>query len=173
MELPLDNKLKNQVKPVKKKNPKTTNPKLYKGGLSGHREAVVGIFSPDGFKGSMLVTISKDGCLRGWDLVGNKKLQKIFLSRDNSVKQDNEDTPKKKAFDPLNTIEAVIFNRLTVFCGFGDGAIYAWNLTSGKLVYNYQGHEDKVTALIWIDPNTFASSSSDQTIVIWDTSVSS
>ena len=41
-------------------------------------------------------------------------------------------------------------------------------MKSGELIYKYQGHEDKVSGMEWIDPNTFASCSYDQTLVFWD-----
>lgn len=71
-------------------------------------------------------------------------------------------------FDPLSLVECCMFNKETVFLGYSDGSIYAWNMKSGTLIYSYQGHEDKVSALVWIDLNTFASSSFDSTIVFWD-----
>lgn len=75
---------------------------------------------------------------------------------------------QKEAFDPLNLVESCIFNQKTVFCGYSDGAIYAWNMKSGDLIYKYQGHEDKVSGMEWIDPNQFTSCSYDQTLVFWD-----
>lgn len=119
-----------------------------------------------------MVTVSKDGCLRGWDVFERKKISKLILDKEKldspkDEEQQNSDRDKE-AFDPLNLVECCIFNQKTVFCGYSDGSIYAWNMKSGELIYKYQGHEDKVSSMEWIDPNTFVSSSYDQTLVFWD-----
>jgi len=30
-----------------------------------------------------------------------------------------------------------MFNRATVFCGYSDGSIYAWNMNTGTLIYQF------------------------------------
>jgi WD40 repeat protein len=53
--------------------------RIYKDKLFGHNESICGIYSPSGEKGGILVTVSKDGCLRGWDVFERKKISKIYL----------------------------------------------------------------------------------------------
>ncbi len=128
---------------------------LYKDKLFGHNGSICGIFSPGGDKGGILVTVSKDGCLRGWDVFERKKISKLYLHKDGGESSLEETSGGKKAgaFDPLNVLECCIFNQKTVFCGYSDGSIYAWNMKGGELIYKFQGHEDKVTGIEWIDPN--------------------
>lgn len=124
---------------------------LYKDKLFGHNGSICGIFSPGGDKGGIIVTVSKDGCLRGWDVFERKKISKLYLNKD-GVENSNDDK-KPTAFDPLNVLECCIFNQKTVFCGYSDGSIFAWNMKGGDLIYKLQGHEDKVSGMEWIDPN--------------------
>lgn len=56
--------------------------RIYKDKLFGHNESICGIYSPSGEKGGILVTVSKDGCLRGWDVFERKKISKIYLQRE-------------------------------------------------------------------------------------------
>lgn len=148
--------------------------RIYKDKLFGHNESICGIYSPSGEKGGILVTVSKDGCLRGWDVFERKKISKIYLQREPSDSEHKKEEPSttKQSFDSLNVLECCIFNQKTVFCGYSDGSIFAWNMKTGECVYKYQGHEDKVTGIEWVDPNCFATCSYDQTIVFWDSLVS-
>jgi WD40 repeat protein len=57
--------------------------RLYKDKLFGHNESICSIFSPQGDKGGILVTVSKDGCLRGWDVFQRKKISKLILDKEN------------------------------------------------------------------------------------------
>ena len=148
--------------------------KLYDNKLFGHSEAICGIYSPQGDKGGILVTVSKDGCLRGWDIFERKKISKIFLLRNPpaTVTEEDSETKEKEAFDPLSIVECCIFNKKSVFCGYSDGSIYAYNMKTGNIVYIFQGHEDKVSGIEWIDANTFVTCAYDETIVFWDSMVS-
>ena len=69
-------------------------------------------------------------------------------------------------------VESVLFSERTVFCGYTDGSIFAWNIMEGKLLFHFEGHDDKVSGLAWITPDKFVSCSYDQTIVFWDALVS-
>jgi WD40 repeat protein len=136
--------------------------RLYKDKLFGHNESICGIYSPQGEKGGILVTVSKDGCLRGWDVFERRKISKLYLKREEpEEKEDSVSSKETEAFDPLNVVECCIFNQKTAFCGYSDGSIYAWNMKTGEIVYRYQGHEDKVTGIQWIDFNSFATCSYD------------
>lgn len=145
--------------------------------LRGHKEAICGIYSPQGEKGRLLITVSKDGCLRGWDVYERKKISKVILKRDipeeieENVDKEEKSAKKIKAFDAMSIIESCIFNENVVFCGYSDGSIYTYNMKSGNIVYKYQGHEDKISGMEWIDYNAFVTASYDETIVFWDTLV--
>ena len=163
----------NHLKVPKSKN-KILRLKQYKDKLKGHPLSIVGIYSPEGEKGGQIFSLSQDGCLRAWNVYERRKLKKLYLKRSADKDIDSKDASQsqvgdKQAFDPLDVIESCMFNKATVFCGYSDGSIYAWNMNTGTLIYQFQGHEDKVSALEWLDPNSFASSSYDQTIVFWDT----
>ena len=56
--------------------------RLYKDKLFGHNESICSIFSPQGEKGGILVTVSRDGCLRGWDVFERKKISKLILDKE-------------------------------------------------------------------------------------------
>jgi WD40 repeat protein len=149
--------------------------KKFKHRLYGHKESICGVFSPQGDKGGILVTVSKDGYLRAWDVFQKKKITTQSLNRDpeRPVAEGDDSSHKgSEKFDPFEIIESCIFNQKTVFCGYSDGSIYAFNMKTGNLIYKFQGHEDKVSSMVWIDPHTFVSSSYDETIVFWDSMVS-
>ena len=46
-------------------------------------------------------------------------------------------------------------------------------MKEGTLVYDLQGHLDKVTGLVWTTPDRFISSSFDQSLIYWDLLVNS
>lgn len=117
--------------------------------LKGHKEEIVGLYSPEGPKGSLLMSVSKDAHLRVWNVFEKRRITKMFLKREVEVEEDESsqsssiksDTKKlqdrDEAYDPLDVVESCLFNRATVFCGFGDGSIYGWNMKSGGLVYKF------------------------------------
>ncbi len=144
---------------------KTSKILLYKDRLTGHKDAIVGLHSPQGLKGGLLVSVSRDGRLKVWDLFEREFVLKRFLCRqDNAI----EDTGQKVELGPLDMIESALFNEKSVFCGYSDGAIYAWNMKEGTLIYHFEGHDDKVSGMAWLTPDIFVSCSYDQTIIFWD-----
>ena len=38
----------------------------------------------------------------------------------------------------------------------------------GNLVYYFEGHDDKVTGMEWLNPDRFCTTSFDQTLIFWD-----
>ena len=144
---------------------------LYKDKLKGHKDSVTHLYSPQGVKGNILVSVSKDGRLKGWDLYGRGFLmRKVLVRGDHSVDDVGGKTETPGVFE---SVESAMFNERTVFCGYGDGAIYGWNMKEGTLVYDLQGHLDKVTGLVWTTPDRFISSSFDQSLIYWDLLVNS
>lgn len=55
--------------------------KAYKNRLKGHKDGVITLYSPDGPESGIIFSASKDGCLRGWNLVEKKIMMKLFVSR--------------------------------------------------------------------------------------------
>lgn len=144
---------------------KTSKILLYKDRLTGHKDAIVGLHSPQGAKGGLLVSVSRDGRLKVWDLFEREFVLKRFLNRrENAV----EDTGQKVELGALDMIESALFNDKSVFCGYSDGSICAWNMKEGTLIYNFEGHDDKVSGMVWLTPDIFVSSSFDQSLIFWD-----
>lgn len=134
--------------------------KLYKKKLMGHSDAVCDLFSFAGEMGGLLVSISCDGHLRVWDLV-SEKFEKKFLRRFPD-EFDEEGTVKR--LHTMDFIDHAGFTEKIIYCTYPDGTIYAWNMKSGELVYTFQGHDDKITAIIIINSTTFATCSYDHTV---------
>lgn len=130
----------------------------------GHSDAVCDLFSFAGEMGGLLVSISCDGHLRVWDLV-SEKFEKKFLRR---FPDEYDEEGNVKRMNTLDFIDHAGFTDKIIYCTYPDGAIYAWNMKSGELVYTFQGHDDKITAIIMINATTFATCSYDNTVVIWD-----
>lgn len=141
---------------------------LYKDKLSGHRDTIVGVYSPHGDKGGILVSLSCDGRLKVWNLVNREFMLKRILYRNG---KSQEDTGQKNEIGPLEYIESCLFNEKTVFCGYADGAIFGWNMKEGNLVYHFEGHDDKISSMVWLYPDRFVTSSYDQTLIFWDAMV--
>ena len=142
-----------------------TKLKFYKDKLSGHRDTIVNIYSPQGPKGGILVSVSRDGRLKVWDLIERGYIVKRILMK---AAHAAEDIGQKVEFGPMDMVESVLFSEKTVYCGYSDGSIYGWNMKEGTLIYNFEGHDDAVTGLIWLTPDRFVSCSFDQTIIFWD-----
>jgi WD40 repeat protein len=142
-----------------------TKLKFYKDKLSGHRDTIVNIYSPQGPKGGILVSVSRDGRLKVWDLIERGYIIKRILTK---AAHAAEDIGQKVEFGPMDAIESALFSEKTIYCGYCDGAIYGWNMKEGTLIYNFEGHDDAVTGLAWLTPDRFVSCSYDQTIIFWD-----
>jgi len=140
--------------------------RLYKDKLKGHKDSLVEVYSPQGNKGGLLVSISRDCKLKVWNLFERELVLKKFLNRHSTGSQ--ADTDQKVELGSLDMVESVLFNDKTVFCGFGDGSIYAWNMKEGTLIYHFEGHDDKITTMLWLGPDTFCTSSFDSTVIFWD-----
>lgn len=145
-----------------------TKIKFYKDKLSGHRDSIVAIYSPQGPKGGILVSVSRDGRLKVWDLLKRDFILKRVLIKGN---QAQEDTGQKVNITEMDMVESALFNERTVFCGYSDGSINAWNMKEGSLIYNFEGHDDIVSGLQWLTPDRFCSVSYDQTLIFWDSMV--
>jgi WD40 repeat protein len=139
---------------------------LYKDKLKGHKDSVTHLYSPQGTKGNILVSVSKDGRLKGWDLYGRGfVMRKVLVRGENAIDDAGGKTESPGVFE---SVESALFNERTAFCGYGDGAIYGWNMKEGNLIYDLQGHTDKVISMIWTSPDRFISASFDQTLIYWD-----
>lgn len=144
---------------------------LYKDKLKGHKDSVTHLYSPQGVKGNILISVSRDGRLKGWDLYGRGFIMRKVLLRGEAAVDDVGG--KAETSGVFEAVESALFNERTAFCGYGDGAIYGWNMKEGNLIYDLQGHTDKVTGMVWTSPDRFISCSFDQTLIYWDLLVAS
>lgn len=63
--------------------------RAYKERLKGHKDGLVKVYSPDGPDSRLLISASKDGCIRAWDLIERKITIKLLLSREFSEQNAN------------------------------------------------------------------------------------
>lgn len=107
---------------------KGTKVLLYKDKLTGHKESIVGVYSPQGPKGGILVSVSRDGRLKVWNLFERDFILKRVLLKNMKA---TEDVGQKIDVAPMDMIDACLFSEKTVFCGYADGTICAWNMKVG------------------------------------------
>lgn len=67
---------------------KTSKILLYKDKLSGHKDAIVGLHSPQGPKGGLLVSVSRDGRLKVWNLFDRDFALKRVLIKGKAAPED-------------------------------------------------------------------------------------
>ena len=113
--------------------------KLYEKKLTGHQQEIVAFNTPQGPEGGILISISKDSLLRVWDLFEESSKIKNYLSKftneegegietmdlSQEEREELEETIERDRKE--NPLTCAIFNQKTVFCGYKDGSIYAWN----------------------------------------------
>jgi WD40 repeat protein len=104
---------------------KGTKVLLYKDKLTGHKESIVGLHSPQGPKGGILVSVSRDGRLKVWNLFERDFILKRCLLKN---AKSPEDVGQKIDHSSMDMIESCLFSDKTVFCGYADGSICAWNM---------------------------------------------
>ncbi|EDK31280.1 hypothetical protein TTHERM_00443109 (macronuclear) [Tetrahymena thermophila SB210] len=166
--------------------------KAYKDKLKGHKDGVIKIYSPYGPDSGLLLSASKDGCIRAWDLIERKITVKLLLSRDGNdtsqmayqkdddqqsgddddVNRDEENVQQQKNKDSKKTIDqftAACFSENSVYGGYEDGLICSWNIKEGSLNSLYKGHSEAITELEFLNTRLLISASLDQTIRVWDT----
>jgi len=61
-------------------------------------------------------------------------------------------------------------SKTEIISGSRDKSIKIWNFISGKCLKTFLGHTDYIVGLVKINANQFASSSSYESIKIWDIS---
>ena len=142
---------------------------LYKDKLTGHKESIVGVYSPQGDKGGILVSVSRDGRLKVWNLLERDFILKRILQKNKNSIEDIGQKQEVLTSGIMDSIESCLFNDKTVICGYMDGIINAWNMKEGALVYRFEGHDDKISGLLWITADRILSSSFDSTLIFWDT----
>jgi hypothetical protein len=60
---------------------KVVKSRAFKDRLKGHKEAIIALCSPYGREGYLLLSASKDGSIRAWDLVKRTITNRLLLSR--------------------------------------------------------------------------------------------
>lgn len=118
---------------------KGTKVLLYKDKLTGHKESIVGVYSPQGPKGGILVSVSRDGRLKVWNLFERDFILKRVLLKNSKA---TEDVGQKIDVSPMDMIDSCLFSDKTVFCGYADGTICGWNM---KVLTIYSGRKSSVS----------------------------
>ncbi len=115
--------------------------------LKGHQDGVSSVaFSPDGQK---LVTASRDGTARIWDLQGNEI----------AVLPGHQDEVSSVAFSP---------DGQKLVTASGDGTARIWDLRGNEIAL-LQGHQDGVNSVAFSpDGQKLVTASGDRTTRIWD-----
>jgi WD40 repeat protein len=126
------------------------------GGHDGEVNALA--LSPDGKK---LATAAGDLTVRLWDLVTGKELLSLKAPEPMQNPPDQMDIwPTALAFAP---------DGKTIAIGWMDGILQVRNLTTGKEIQQYKGHENSVRAVLF-HPNgkSLVSSCDDGRVFWWD-----
>jgi eukaryotic-like serine/threonine-protein kinase len=162
--------------------------------LKGHRAPVTAVaLSADG---KMLVSGSEDTTLKIWDIPTSTLLHtlsehtdRIYAvalssdgrtiasgSQDFTVKLWNAKTGEliRTLSQPAghrNAVSAVAIspNSQQVVSGSWEKNVKLWDLQTGKILRTFEGHQDKVTTVTFLNDQTIASGSLDRSIRIWDT----
>jgi eukaryotic-like serine/threonine-protein kinase len=162
--------------------------------LKGHSAPVTAVaLSSDG---KMLVSGSEDTTLKIWDVSTSTLLHtlsehtdRVYAvalspdgktiasgSQDFTVKLWNAETGEliRTLSQPAghrNAVSAVAISpdNKQVASGSWEKNIKLWDLQTGKMLRTFAGHQDKVTAVTFINNQTIASGSLDRSIRIWDT----
>lgn len=122
-------------------------------------------YSPDGSK---LVTGSKDGTVRIWD-VGNGRELMVYRGHE-SAKFSAEDAKEKEKVNVFR-VAGVAFSpdgKKIASCGASE--IHVWEADTGKVVATLKGHKKDVTGIAFArkNGNKLASVSDDKRLMIWD-----
>jgi len=114
-----------------------------------HKEMHAICFIPDM---NYLITTGKDLNIRVWDM-DSYKCRKIIKEAHNK------------------TIYCLLYlrDKSTFLSGSGDKTIKMWEISSGKLMFIFQGHENSIKCLFFLNGlYCFSSGGSDALIKIWD-----
>jgi WD40 repeat protein len=120
--------------------------------MRGHTEYVFGVAHLPG--GQRIITCSKDGSLRLWDLGNGAQIGDEW--------RDEGDKAELRAM-------ALSPNGKTLASGSSDGTVRLWDVGMGKVVAKWEGHTDVVRSVCW-SPNgeRVVSGSQDGTARVWD-----
>lgn len=101
-----------------------------------------------------LISYSNYSLISAWNLIN-----KLNISLKDNLKQ-NTNSP----------ISALLFSNKNLISGSFDSEINVWDIDDNNFIFNtiLNGHSNKITCLININNNLFASSSSDNNIIIWE-----
>ncbi|KIK38237.1 hypothetical protein CY34DRAFT_809581 [Suillus luteus UH-Slu-Lm8-n1] len=118
--------------------------------FEGHTEWVTGaIHLPDEQR---IMTCSRDGSLRVWNLKSGKQIGEDWRDRDSGVWTITSSPDGKK-----------------VVSGSSDGGVRLWDIDTGKLIAKWTGHTNLVRSVCWSrDGHRVVSGSDDGTARVWD-----
>jgi hypothetical protein len=102
--------------------------------------------------GQRIITCSRDGSLRVWDLECGTQVGKEW--------EDNDARVFAIALSPDGE---------TVVSGSQDGTVKLWNIDTGKVIKKWMGHTKRVESVCWSpDGERVVSRSDDDTFRVWD-----
>ncbi|KIK44968.1 hypothetical protein CY34DRAFT_78758 [Suillus luteus UH-Slu-Lm8-n1] len=121
--------------------------------MRGHTGAVLGVVHLPG--GRRIVTCSRDGSLRVWDLESGTQIGEDW--------RDDEATTT--GFYSI----ALSPNGKTVVTGSGDGKVRLWDVETGKVIQRWTGHTHIVMSVCWsASGDRVVSGSWDGTARVWN-----
>lgn len=124
--------------------------RAYKDRLKGHKHAVVALHTPEGPDGSRLISASADGMVRFWNVRQRERERKFIIEKPN-----------------INAhILCYFFSEESVFVGYDDSTFLAYNLATGALRFQMEGHSGSINAIDG-DEKAIYSGSHDRTVRVW------
>jgi WD40 repeat protein len=118
--------------------------------FEGHTDWITGaIYLPDGQR---MMTCSRDGSLRAWNLKSGKQIGEDWQDGDSGVWSIALSPDGKK-----------------VVSGSSDSGVRLWDIDTGKVVATWTGHTTTVWSVCWSqDGHRVVSGSKDGTARVWD-----
>ncbi|KAG2145845.1 WD40-repeat-containing domain protein [Suillus clintonianus] len=119
--------------------------------MRGHNDWVTGVVHLPSRR--QIITCSKDGSLRLWDLQSGTQIGEDWRDENNAGIQSMALSPNGK----------------TVASGSNDGTVRLWDIETRKVIAKFNGHTGVVWSLCWsADSRRVASGSFDGTARVWD-----
>ena len=124
--------------------------RAYKDRLKGHKHAVIALHTPEGPEGSRLISASADGMVRFWNVRQRERERKFIIPKPSLNSQ----------------LLCYFFRTDDVFVGYDDSSLLAYDLASGTLRFQMEGHTGSINAIDG-DEQAVYSGSHDRTVRVW------
>jgi WD40 repeat protein len=119
--------------------------------FKGHTELVSGVIHLPGEQ--RIMTCSRDGSLRTWDLQSGKQIWNDWR-------------------DGISTVDTIALSPdgKKVASGSDDGAVRLWDVDTGKVTAKWTGHTDYIISVCWSQDSgqVVSGSYGDETTRVWD-----